>query len=110
MPCLVGCLAVAFPRLALILVWLFGPDAYLTSPYPHWGWAVVGFFLLPTTTLAFSYGTISLAPSGEMSPFAWLLVAVAMVIDLGLHGGGSRTVVHERRRRRDDGLDDDAWE
>src|SRR5262252_6209824 len=32
MPCLVGCLALAFPRFALILVWLFGGN-YLARAY-----------------------------------------------------------------------------
>lgn len=102
MGCLIGCLALAFPRVALVLVWLFGPPSYLSAPFPGDVWPILGFFFLPTTTLAFAFASNSIAPYGEVSAFGWLLVVVALLLDLGLLGGGSRAA---RRKRRDD--DDD---
>ena len=90
MGCLVGCLALTFPRLALLLVWLLGPSAYLSRPFPGALWVVLGFLLLPTTTLAFAFASNSLDPAGGVSPFGWLLVVLALFVDLGLVGGGGR--------------------
>ena len=98
MGCLVGCLALAFPRLALILVWLLGPVGYLSRPFPGIIWPILGFVFVPTTTLAFAFATMTLEPRGEVSTFGWLLVVVALLIDAGLLGGGGRAA----RRRRDD--------
>jgi len=90
MGCLVGCLALAFPRIALLLVWLFGPLGYLSRPFPGLLWPALGFLLLPTTTLAFAFATNSLDPAGGVSPFGWLLVVAALFVDFGLVGGGGR--------------------
>lgn len=96
MPFLVGCLALGFPRLALIGVWLLG-GGYLGRAYEHWAFPVLGFLFLPLTTLAFSYASNSLGTPGEVTPLGWLLVGLAVAADLGLIGG-SRS---RRFRRRD---------
>jgi len=103
MPCAVGCLALVFPRLAMLLVWLLGPAGYLTRPFPDVFWPVVGFFLLPTTTLAFAYASNSLEPQGDLSAFGWLITVVALLVDLGLLGGGG----HSARRRPPPDQDED---
>lgn len=98
MGCVIGCLALAFPRVALVLVWLLGPVGYLSRPFPGLVWPILGFLFLPTTTLAFAFATTSLEPAGGLSPFGWLLVIVGLLLDLGFIGGGGRAA----RRRRDD--------
>ena len=99
MPCLVGCLALAFPRVALVLVWLFG-GGYLERAYELWIWPLLGFLFLPLTTLTFAYALNSLGGAGEVPPFGWLLTAIAVLADLGLIGGGARA--RRRRRRREE--------
>ncbi len=99
MGCFVGCLALAFPRVALALVWMLGPVGYLSRPFPGAVWPILGFFLLPTTTLAFAFATNSVAPAGAVSPFGWLLVVLGLLADLGLLGGGGRAA---RKRREED--------
>ncbi len=102
MPCLVGCLALAFPRLALFLLWLFGGD-YLGRAFDHTLWPLLGFVFMPLTTLAFAYGMNTLGAPGQMEPLGWLLVALAAAADVGLLGGGGRSAKRWRdERERDD--------
>jgi hypothetical protein len=100
MPCLVGCIAVAFPRVALFLVWFFGGD-YLSRAFDSWIFPLIGFFFLPLTTLAFAYGMNSLGSPTEMEPLGWLLVALGVVGDLGLMRGGAHGAEGFRGRTRD---------
>ncbi len=100
MGCLVGCLALAFPRVALALVWLFGGN-YIGSSFPSWIWPAVGFLVLPLTTLAFAFATHSLSANGSFTPLGWIVVGLSALIDLGLVGGGHRGVQHHRARRRE---------
>lgn len=88
MGCLIGCLAAFFPRVSLALLWLFGGN-YLERAFDEWLWPVLGFVFLPLTTLTFAYGMNSLGKPGEMEPLSWLLVAIALLFDLGVAGGGS---------------------
>ncbi|HEX6766668.1 MAG TPA: hypothetical protein VF103_14340 [Polyangiaceae bacterium] len=104
MPCFVGCLALAFPRLALFLVWLFGGN-YLARAYDSSIFPLLGFLFLPTTTLAFAFGVNSLSPPGHMSPLGWLITGLAVLVDIGLLGGGGKSASKwrdERGRRSDD--------
>lgn len=96
MPCLLVLVLLGMPRLALFLTWLLG-HGYLDRAFHTALWPVLGFFFLPTTTLAFAYASNSLPPTGGVSDLGWILIVVAAVIDLGLFGGGYRS----RRGRRD---------
>jgi hypothetical protein len=102
MPCFVGCLALVFPRVALFLVWLFGGN-YLARAYDSLLIPLLGFFFLPLTTLTFAFGINSLSTPGQMSPVGWLLTGLAVLVDIGLLGGGGRSAQRWRdeRDRRD---------
>lgn len=89
MPCLIGCLALGFPRLALFLVWLLG-DGYLGRAFEHWVFPLLGFLFLPLTTLAFAFAMNTLSPPGDVAPLGWVLIVLAGLFDLGLLGGGHR--------------------
>ena len=80
----------------MILVWLFAPG-YLSRAVEPWFWLVLGFFFMPTTTLAFAYSMNSLEPVGQVPPLGWVLIGIAALIDLGLFGNGAR----ESRKRRE---------
>ncbi len=98
MPCLFGCLALASPRVALFLLWLFG-GSYLTRAFDsHWGFVVIGFFCLPLTTLAFAYAENTLSHGGPLTPLGWLVVGLAVAADLGLLGSGGRSAQRYRQR------------
>ena len=98
MPCLIGCLALLFPRLALLFVALFG-GGYLSRADDSLLLPLLGFFFLPLTTLSFAYAANSLGPPGEVPPFGWLLTGLAVLGDLGLMGGGRSG--YRRYRHRD---------
>lgn len=92
-PCLIGCLALSFPRLVLLVVWL-------TSDYLEWAyetkiWPVLGWIFMPTTTLA--YALAMHAGNHEWTALGVTAVVVAVLIDLGLLGSS------RRRRRPPDG-------
>ena len=95
-PCLFGCLAVFFPRLALVLLWLFG-GGYVMRAFDHVLFPLLGFFFLPLTTIAYVFSMNSLAPAGDVPPLGWILIALAGLSDLGLLGGGA----YDARRGRD---------
>jgi hypothetical protein len=97
MGCAIGCLALFFPRLTLFLVWLLGGD-YLARAYDSWIWLVLGFIFFPLTTLAFAFGLNTLGQPEQMEPLSWLIVAIALLCDIGALGGNG---AHARRRRRD---------
>jgi hypothetical protein len=99
MPFLVGCLALAFPRFALFLVWFLGGD-WLGRAYDHWLYPLLGFFFLPLTTLAFAFAFNSLGEPGQVPPFGWLLVGLAVLADAGILGSGKKSA--EKWRRKDD--------
>ena len=53
MPCLIGMSALFFPRIILILVWLLG-NGWLQASFQTVLIPVLGFLLLPLTTLAWA--------------------------------------------------------
>jgi hypothetical protein len=84
MPCFMGCLALFFPRLAIVLVWLF--SNYLGQAYQTVIWPLLGFFFLPLTTLAYAWAVNT---NGTVTGVYLAVVVVAVLIDLGLLGGSA---------------------
>jgi hypothetical protein len=91
MACLVVLLAFFSPRLALFAIFLFSD--LLSRAFDSWFVPLLGFFLLPWTTLA--YAVMWSASSNRVSGFEWFIVILAFVIDLGAYARGGR----ERRAR-----------
>ncbi|MCY2954591.1 MAG: hypothetical protein NTU53_21895 [Planctomycetota bacterium] len=85
MPCLLGCLALVTPRIVLALVWLFG-GGYLGRAYHSVIWPLLGFVFLPLTTLAYAFAMN--ANHGSVSGIYLVIVVIAVLVDLGLTGGG----------------------
>jgi len=85
----VGCFVVLFalisPRLALFVVWLFSD--LLSRAYDAWIVPLIGFFLLPWTTLA--YAVMWDVGTHEVAGFEWFLVVLAFVADLSSFGGAA---------------------
>jgi hypothetical protein len=88
--CLVALLALVSPRLALFCVWLFSD--LLGRAFDSWLVPLLGFFLLPWTTLA--YAAMWNLGTNRVSGFEWFLVILAFVVDLGSYAGGRRSRSH----------------
>jgi hypothetical protein len=83
--CLVVLLAFISPRLALFALWLFSD--LLSRAFDSWFVPLLGFFLLPWTTLAYA---VMWTSSDRVSGFEWFIVILAFVIDLGSYVRGGR--------------------
>ena len=86
MGCVAALLALISPRLALFFIWLFSD--LLGDAYDSWVVPVLGFFLLPWTTLA--YAAMWGISTNEVNGFEWFIVVLAFVVDLGSWVGGGR--------------------
>ena len=86
MPFLVGCLALATPRLAIFLVVLFSD--YIGHAYETTMWPLMGFFFMPLTTLSYAFSVNS---NGSVDGMYLVLVVLTVRLDLGLVGTGSKT-------------------
>jgi hypothetical protein len=76
-------LAFGGPRLALAALWLFQPERF-EAAFESWLWPILGFIILPLTTVAF----VLVVPNGiSGSEWAWLIGA--FVADIGIQGGGA---------------------
>ena len=84
MPCFIGCLALLAPRLAIILTVIFSD--YIGRAYETWAWPLLGFIFLPLTTLAWAWAVNS--GGGSADGLRLVVVGLAVLIDLGLIGGG----------------------
>ena len=98
MPLLLGCFAVIFPRVVLFLVWLFG-NGWIERAVTNALVLILGFLLMPLTTLAYAYAFHSWSVDGSISIIGWVIVLIAALVDLGSLRGGHRG--YSRRRLRD---------
>ena len=86
MACLVVLLAFVSPRLALFAIFLFSD--LLSRAFDSWFVPLLGFFLLPWTTLA--YAVMWSASSNQVSGFEWFIVVLAFIFDLGSYASRGR--------------------
>ena len=93
MRCLLLILFVAFPRIALVL--LFFLSNYLQRAYHGLLLPLLGFIFLPLTTLVYAWLVNSNLPIAGVN---LIILIIAVVIDVGGLGGGE---YHRRRRWAD---------
>jgi hypothetical protein len=84
MACLVVLLALISPRLALFCIFLFSD--LLSRAFDSWIVPLIGFFVLPWTTLA--YAGMWSAGTNTVYGFEWFIVGLAFVADLSAYAGG----------------------
>jgi hypothetical protein len=87
----VGCLIVVFalltPRTIMVLLWLF--TDYLSRAFDSFLWPLLGFFLLPTTTMAYAVAQNEFhgVKGGGLA-----IVIAGVMVDFGLLGGSGRAM------------------
>jgi len=87
MACLVVLLAFLSPRLALFAIFLFSD--LLSRAFDSGIAPILGFFLLPWTTLAYA---VMWSSADRVVGFEWFIVLLAFALDLGSYAS--------RRRKR----------
>ena len=85
MPCLLALLVVAFPRVAIVLLWLF--TTFFWGVYHGILIPVLGFVFLPLTLIVYTF--ILKNYPGPLSTQEFVFLFIAVILDLGLVGGGS---------------------
>jgi hypothetical protein len=89
--CLLALIGLFSPRLAIFLLAVFTND--LSRAFDSWLVPLLGFFLLPWTTLVY---TLLWTTTRHVDGVEWVLVGAAVLLDIGVVGGGQG-----RFRRRD---------
>lgn len=80
MACLLALLALISPRLALFAIWIF--TNLLGRAFDEWYVPLIGFFLLPWTTLAYA---VLWSSGNQVVDFEWFLVGLAFLADLSAY-------------------------
>ncbi|MEP6477522.1 MAG: hypothetical protein ABJC60_09640 [Actinomycetota bacterium] len=81
------------PRLIMVVLWLFSD--YLSRAYDGWLLPLLGFFLLPTTTLSYAIAENSLQ---GLRGLGLVLVILGLLVDLGILGGSRGRGVFKKGR------------
>ena len=93
MPCLLVIVLLAFPRIALVVLFLF--TNYLERAYHGLLLLLIGFLFVPLTTLAYAWMVNTRQP---IEGIKLVILIIAVVIDLGGVSGGE---YHRRTRWND---------
>jgi hypothetical protein len=103
------CLAVFLlggaPRIALTLWWFMDPARIMavfsgwsttlgSITAPLWVWPLAGLLLVPWTTIAYVF----VAPGG-ITTIEWVVLGIALLLDLSTHGGSGRAYNQRRSVR-----------
>jgi len=88
MPCLLALIALAAPRIVILLLWFF--STWFTGLFTTLLWPVLGFIFLPTTLLW--YTVVLHWFGGQWTLWPVVGIVIALLIDLSPTTG--------RRRRR----------
>jgi hypothetical protein len=84
-PCLIALFALIGPRVALVFTWIF--SGMIGRAIDSWFVALLGFLLLPWTTLAYVV-FYDVGSGREVRGIEWLLVGLAFVVDVTSWAGG----------------------
>ena len=82
--CLIAALALLMPRLVMIVLWIL-PTHYLSDAYGTWVLPLLGFFFLPTTTIAYA---IAANEFDGARGWGLVIVIIGVALDLGLLNQG----------------------
>jgi hypothetical protein len=84
MGCLLAIFAGAFPRLALLIIWIARP-ALVGAAFDTFIFPLLGIIFLPFTTLIY---VIVYTPGVGLTGLDWFWVILALLLDIGHWGAG----------------------
>jgi hypothetical protein len=94
MGCLLPIFALFVPRVLMVFIFLL--TNWFATAYETVIWPLVGFFLMPYTTLAYMAAMLN---NGHQLSGGWIvLIIVAVFFDLGGQGRSTKHVVYYRKR------------
>lgn len=93
MGCLLPILGLTAPRLVILVLWIF--TNYLDRAFETFIWPLLGFFFLPTTTIAYAIAQNSVSGS----TLRIVIVVLGVLLDVGVIGSG-RGIFKDRRAER----------
>ena len=85
MCCVLALLAFLGPRVVLVLLWVF--TNYLSRAFDSFLLPIIGFLFLPWTTIAWAIAQNEL---GGANGIGLLVIALGLLADIGVLGGGAR--------------------
>lgn len=91
MPCLMALLALAAPRVVIVLLVIF--TNYIGRAFDSVLWPLLGFVFLPTTTLAWAWAQNT---RGEVAGVHLVIVVLGLLLDLGVFGSGRSWFIRRR--------------
>jgi hypothetical protein len=91
MCCVISSIFFLGPRAGLLIWWLVNPVRF-TTVYSNLILPILGTIFLPLTTLTYTF--IYKPSLGGPAGLDWLWLAIALIVDLSLYGGGA----YSRRR------------
>jgi hypothetical protein len=83
MCCIFTTLVLFGPRLAILIWWLIDQVRF-TAAFGTWIWPLLGFILLPWTTLMY----LIIFPAGIVG-FDWIWLGLGVLADVASHAGGA---------------------
>lgn len=86
MACLFALLSGFFPRLGLVIVWIFTDE--VDQAFDGFILPLLGLIFLPLTTLVYA---LLWAPLGGVDGIEWFWVVLAFLFDIGALGAGARS-------------------
>ena len=91
---LAALISIAFPRVVLLATWLF--TSRVAVAFHHGLFLpILGVLFMPFTTLMY---VLAYAPGSGVRGIGWFFVVLGVLMDLGSHGGGAKSVRRSRRR------------
>jgi hypothetical protein len=80
--CILIAIAATFPRLGLLIIWIF--TDWIQQTFTSWVWPLLGLIFLPFTTML--YVMVDVSSRGNITFGGWLLVILGAILDLAHWG------------------------
>ncbi len=85
MCCIASVMALAGPRLAILLWWIFDAT-FVRDAFPHVFWLIVGILFAPWTAIFYLFAFIG---GADLVGWDWVLISLGIVLDLASYSGGA---------------------